>query len=427
QDLDEALTLREANVSAEKKIPLKKQLKILEEEYQATFMYQSHLIEDKNVAPVKGESNKLSMVLHKILKPFQLTYDQIGDRSFIILQAKTEEFLNDEEVTGTVTEAGAGDVLAGVNIMVKGTTIGTTTDSDGEFELMVSSLQDTLMFSFVGFQTKEVPLNGRSSLTVSLQSQAVSGEEVVVVGYGTQQRADLTSSIATVDVEKVFEARPISEIGSGLQGSVAGLTVRNSTGEIGTNPSITLRGLQGSLNAPGAQPLILVDGVKVPSLNQVNTHDVESISVLKDAASTAIYGTEAAWGAILITTKSGERNMEPQVSYSSNFSFSTPTAVPEVAPAADGAEMAFSALQRIDPSTDVFGVVGMYFDQEGIQKMREWEEQYGGQNLSDEMVMGRDFEIRDGRLFFYRPWDAGDKYLRDWTPSQELYLNVAGG
>src|SRR5699024_12764503 len=113
QDLDEALTLREANVSAEKKIPLKKQLKILEEEYQASFMYQSHLIEDKNVAPVKGESNKLSMVLHKILKPFQLTYDQIGDRSFIILQAKTEEFLNDEEVTGTVTEAGAGDVLAG--------------------------------------------------------------------------------------------------------------------------------------------------------------------------------------------------------------------------------------------------------------------------------------------------------------------------
>ncbi|HLR24493.1 MAG TPA: SusC/RagA family TonB-linked outer membrane protein, partial [Fodinibius sp.] len=275
--------------------------------------------------------------------------------------------------------------------------------------------------------TKEVPLNGRSSLTVSLQSQAVSGEEVVVVGYGTQQRADLTSSIATVDVEKVFEARPISDIGSGLQGSVAGLTVRNSTGEIGTNPSITLRGLQGSLNAPGAQPLILVDGVKVPSLNQVNTHDVESISVLKDAASTAIYGTEAAWGAILITTKSGKRNMEPQVSYSSNFSFSTPTAVPEVAPAADGAEMAFSALQRIDPSTDVFGVVGMYFDQEGIQKMREWEEQYGGQNLSDEMVMGRDFEIRDGRLFFYRPWDAGDKYLRDWTPSQEQYLNVAGG
>src|SRR5699024_3533106 len=102
QDLDEAITLREANVSAEKKIPLKKQLKILEEEYQATFMYQSHLIEDKNVAPVKGQGSKLSKALHKVLKPFQLTYDQIGDRSFIILQAKTEEFLNDEEVTGTV-------------------------------------------------------------------------------------------------------------------------------------------------------------------------------------------------------------------------------------------------------------------------------------------------------------------------------------
>src|SRR5699024_9233742 len=219
---------------------------------------------------VKGQGSKLSKALHKVLKPFQLTYDQIGDRSFIILQAKTEEFLNDEEVTGTVTEAGAGDVLAGVNIMVKGTTIGTTTDSDGEFELMVSSLQDTLMFSFVGFQTKEVPLNGRSSLTVSLQSQAVSGEEVVVVGYGTQQRADLTSSIATVDIEETLASRPIINLGNGLQVVVSGLTVVTPTGEIGSAPNITLRGMQGSINASGANPLILVDGVEVSNINQIN-------------------------------------------------------------------------------------------------------------------------------------------------------------
>src|SRR5699024_2090293 len=287
--------------------------------------------------------------------------------------------------------------------------------------------QDTLMFSFVGFQTKEVPLNGRSSLTVSLQSQAVSGEEVVVVGYGTQQSADLTSSIATVDIEETLASRPITNLGKGLQGAVSGLTVGTPTGELGCAPNITLRGMQGSINASGANPLILVDGVEVSNINQINPQNVESISVLKDAASTAIYGSRAVWGAILITTKIGQKDKAPTVNYNSTFSVSTPTTDLNLAPAADGAEMAFAAMQRDDPAQTEFCFVGACIDQEGIQKMREWEEQYGGQNLSNEMVLGRDFEQRDGGLFFYRPWDAGDMYMKDWTPMQKHNLNVSGG
>src|SRR5690606_6875356 len=134
-----------------------------------------------------------------------------------------------------------------------------------------------------------------------------------------------------------------------------------------------------------------------------------------------------AWGVILITTKSGKRGDLPKVNYSNNFSWATPTTTPEIAPAAEGAEMAFRALQRTNPSTNVFGVVGMYIDQTSIQKMREWDATYGGQDLGNEMVMGRDFEVRDGRLFFYRSWDAGEMFMRQWTPQQKHDLSVAGG
>ncbi|MCW9706476.1 SusC/RagA family TonB-linked outer membrane protein [Fodinibius salsisoli] len=428
QDLGEVLTLQRNNVNLQEVIPLKEQLDLIEKEYQTTFIYKSHLVEQKFVKRQKPRDKKLATVLRNLLDPLYLKFEQIGNKNFIILPAEKPEPQLDEEISGIVTDASNGETLPGVNIMVKGTTKGTTTGSNGEFNLMVPTLQDTLVFSFVGFQTREVPIAGRNSLEVDLQAQAVTGDEVVVVGYGTQERADLTSSISTVDVEKTLESRPITDLARGLQGSVAGLTVTNATGEIGTNSSITLRGLQGSLNSPGgASPLILVDGVEVESLNQINPENIESISVLKDAASTAIYGSRAAWGAVLIKTKLGDKNSVPQINYSNSFSFATPTNDLNLAPAAEGTEMAFNALQRSNPSTNVFGVVGMYFDETAIQKMREWEEQYGDQNLSDEMVMGRDFEIRDGRLFFYRPWDAGDKFMKEWTPMQKHNLGVSGG
>src|SRR5699024_6648773 len=117
--------------------------------------------------------------------------------------------------------------------------------------------------------------------------------------------------------------RPIADLGSGLQGSVSSLTITSPTGEIGGTPEISLRGIQGSLNSAGASPLILVDGVEIDDINQINPQNVESISVLKDAASTAIYGSRAAWGAILITTKMGDRDRAPQVEYSNSFSVAT--------------------------------------------------------------------------------------------------------
>ncbi|WP_026235660.1 SusC/RagA family TonB-linked outer membrane protein [Echinicola pacifica] len=329
-------------------------------------------------------------------------------------------------VSGTITSAEDGGTLPGVSVLVKGTTKGVSSDVNGKYQIEVAKGQ-TLVFSFIGMVTTEREVGNQSVIDLALNSDAKSLDEVVVVGYGTQKRSDLTGAVATVDT-KVLESRPITDVGRGLQGTTPGLTVTTPSGQIGDNPTIRLRGMTGTLsNSGGAQPLILVDNVEIPNLQMINPEDIESISVLKDAASASIYGSRGAWGVILITTKSGKRGEAPKVNYSNNFSWATPTKTPQIAPAADGAEMAFRALQRTNPSTNVFGVVGMYFDEEGIQKMREWEQNYGGQDLGNDMVLGRDFEIRDGRLFFYRPWDAGDMFMENWTPQQKHDISVSGG
>lgn len=330
-------------------------------------------------------------------------------------------------VTGTVTDAKTGEVMPTVNILLQGTSIGTATDQNGKYTLSVPSLQGTLRFSFIGYEMQNIPINGRTIINVALTPSVIEGEELVVIGYGMQQKEDLTSSIAVVDVEETFESIPITGVSDALQGIVPGLTITSPNGEIGQGANITLRGMQGSLNADGAHPLILVDGVEVPSLKLINPANIESISVLKDAAATAIYGSEAAWGAILITTKSGEKDTPIRVNYSGNFAIQTPTTNLEVAPMVEGTKMKFAALKRSNPNLTQFGVLGIYFDQVGIQKMIEWKKKYGGMDLGDEMVMGRDFEIRGGKLFFYRPWDAAEKFMKKWAPMQQHNLSFAGG
>lgn len=337
-----------------------------------------------------------------------------------------QTFAQEREVTGQVVDE-AGMPIPGVSVYVKNTSNGTVTGFEGEFSLMVSGERPILVFSYVGFQSKEVVVDDRNFVKVILSNDVQSLEEVVVVGYGVQKRANLTGAVSTIDPE-ILEARPITDVARGLQGTTPGLTITSPSGHIGSSPSINLRGTVGTIGTGGgAEPLILVDNVEVPNLNYVNPQDIESISVLKDAASTSIYGARAAWGVVLITTKKGVRNTEPTVSYSNNFAYATPTTTPELAPAAEGAEMALAAVRRRIPGLPSFGVVGMYFDDLAVEKMREWEELYGDQNLGPEMVLGRDFEIRDGRLFFYRPWDAQELFVREWTPQVKHDLSISGG
>lgn len=218
-----------------------------------------------------------------------------------------------QQVSGVVHDSSDTAPLPGVNIVVKGTTQGTATNVEGEYQLSVPSLSDTLVFSFVGYQTKEVPIGGRTTIDVTMVSRALMGEELVVVGYGTQQKADLTGSVSIADVDQVQKSSQTSLAGA-LQGQVAGVSVQTS-GAPGENPAIRIRGI-GTLG--GTDPLYIVDGVPVENIIDFDVSNIESIQVMKDAAASAIYGSRAANGVVIIETKHGQQEGGLQVTYNAS-------------------------------------------------------------------------------------------------------------
>ena len=223
--------------------------------------------------------------------------------------ASTASWSQARKISGRVVSEEDNKPLSGVNILLKGKTIGTQTSPTGDFTIDASS-GDILVFSFVGYGSQEVTVGSSSSISVTLKPDAAKLGEVVVVGYGTQSRRTVTSSIGKLNTEVLANA-PRSNVGTALQGTLAGLRVINTSGTPGASPSIILRG-GASINNPSA-PLVVVDGIQ-RSFNDIAAEDIASIEILKDAASTAIYGARANNGVILITTKQGKSGTA-QISY----------------------------------------------------------------------------------------------------------------
>lgn len=223
-------------------------------------------------------------------------------------------------ITGRVSDE-TGQTLPGVSVLLKGTNTGTTTDSNGDFKLSAAS-GSTLIFSFVGYTSREVAVTNQTSINVVLSPDTKSLNEVVVVGYGTQQKKDLTGSIASANL-KAFREAPNVSILQSLKGSLPGLTI-SQTNRPGQEASIQIRGTS-TLNGNTA-PLIIVDGIIFNGrLSDLNPADVASVDVLKDPSSKAIYGSQAANGVVLVTTKTGKTAQKPTVTYSGNYATSTPT------------------------------------------------------------------------------------------------------
>ncbi|HKJ44438.1 MAG TPA: TonB-dependent receptor [Balneolales bacterium] len=210
--------------------------------------------------------------------------------------------LAQQNIHGKVIDGKTSQALPGVNIVVKGTTNGTATDPNGNYSLSVSASNDTLIYSYIGYQSQTVPIMGRSEINVKLMSRALQGKQLVVIGYGTQQKRDLTGSISTVN-SKQFKKNVTPSIGDALQGRVAGVSVQNS-GTPGAAPYVKIRG---PATFGNNQPLYVVDGVPVGGIQDFDLSDVKSIQVLKDASAAAIYGSRAANGVIIITTKQGQK------------------------------------------------------------------------------------------------------------------------
>lgn len=214
-------------------------------------------------------------------------------------------------VSGTVKAAENGEPLPGVNVLIQNTTVGTVTDVDGSYALEIDGGDKVLVFSFIGFESQQVPVAGRSVINVEMQQDVNQLDEVVVVGYGTQKEKDLTSAITTVDAEEIAKT-PTSQAMQALQGRVAGVQIVSS-GEPGAGPTVRIRGI-GSIQG-SSSPLYVVDGMFFDDISFLNTADIETISVLKDASAAAIYGVRAANGVVIIETKSGSYNQAPEIVY----------------------------------------------------------------------------------------------------------------
>ena len=270
------------------------------------------------------------------------------------------------QCTGTITDAN-GEPIIGASVQVKGTHDGAVTDLDGRFSLSNVPKNATLLISYVGFTTQEVTWKG-SPLKIRLTEDQQSLNEVVVVGYGTQKKANLSGSVAQIN-GKALENRPINNVTSGLQGLMPGITITGTNGAPGMDGgSIRVRGV-GTLN--NASPYILVDGVETSNLNSLDPQDIESISVLKDAASAAIYGSKASNGVVLITTKRGVSG-KPRVSYSSYYGISNATMLMDRMNSADAATYYNMALARSGKKA--------VFTDEDIQKFRDGSDPYGHPN-----------------------------------------------
>src|SRR5699024_4208744 len=258
---------------------------------------------------------------------------KLGFIGFLILMVLPDLNAQNIQVTGKVFDEQTNEALPGVNIMVEGTTVGTSSGAEGEFKLSVPASNDTLIFSFIGYQRREIPLDGRNELQVALAPEAIAGDEVVVVGYGSAQKKDFTGTVGTIgsgDIANKGITNPVSA----LQGQVSGVDVSANTGLPGSSFNINIRGVN---SLSGGDPLYVVDGVMTDNIDFLNPNQIKRIDILKDASATAIYGSRASNGVALVTTKSGSgRKGQQQFSYSSHVGIRTIANMPDFLDAEEG-------------------------------------------------------------------------------------------
>lgn len=367
----------------------------------------------------RGLSNKKILTVVAISTLLLSSGNVIATQTTIDGSLRVTEQLQTQIVYGLVVDVN-GEPVIGASVVEKGTTNGGITDINGKFTLNVKP-GSTLQISFVGYQTQEIKATKTVKVVLKEDSELLS--EVVVVGYGTQKKANLTGAVATVDVNKTLDSRPIADIGRGLQGSVPGVNITIPTGEIGSDPLIKIRGQIGSISGNNT-PLILLDNVEIPSIQMVNPNDVQSISVLKDAASSSIYGSKAAFGVILITTKSGAQTDKFEVSYSNNFSWQDPAKSIEIG----GIEALQYTLDAQINRGEPMPAGGFWrISPESLEKAIEWQKQYGGKvKWNDPVVYGRDWYYDGKDKYGYRLYDTAKAMVRNWAPTMSHNLSVNG-
>ena len=311
--------------------PLTEALKMLEEQSGYSFFYSNVLPDRDALVSVSAKGKDIRYVMDSLLSGLRVSYEIKDDNQITLSEKKETRQVASKPVSriisGVVTDTDGYPVI-GAGVMVEGTIQGTITDEQGRWSLDLADDKVNIEISSMGFDTQVLAVQGRTDFNVVLKPDTQFLEEVVVVGYGTQKKVNLTGSVAMVGSEEI-SARPISSLSSGLQGLLPGVTVVNASGQPGaSNTTIRVRGI-GTIG--NANPLILIDGVE-GDISAVNPEDIESVSVLKDAASAAIYGARAANGVLLVTTKKtqGSNVGTTKVTLGAYMGFQTPTCLPEM-------------------------------------------------------------------------------------------------
>ena len=334
------------------RLPLKEALVEVEKQSGYSFFYSNMLPNQDAVVSVRATGSSIESVMDELLKGLGIKYEVKPDKQITL----TEKTLTPKEtsstrpvkvVSGTVVDA-SGLPVIGAGVLIEGTSTGAVTDENGKYSIEVPSGDSILEFSCMGYQTLKVSLDGRRVMDVTLREDTQFLDEVVVVGYGTQKKVNLTGSVSMVGSDEI-SARPISSVSSGLQGLLPGVTVVNPNGQPGeSNTTIRVRGI-GTIG--NANPLILIDGVE-GDISAINPEDIESVSVLKDAASASIYGSRAANGVLLVTTKKVNKasDSKARVSLGAYFGLQTPTRLPQMCDAIEFMTLDNEARQNVGTS-----------------------------------------------------------------------------
>ena len=334
------------------RLPLKEALVEVERQSGYSFFCSSLLPDQDAVVSVKAEDASIGSVMDKLLEGLNVSYELKPDFQIVLIEKPQTEKIHSSKpvsrkLSGKVVDA-SGMPVIGAGVMVEGTGTGTVTDVDGSYSLDSVSENTVLEFSCMGYQSVKVEVGNKKVLDVTLREDAQFLEEVVVVGYGTQKKVNLTGSVSMVSSDEI-SARPISSVSSGLQGLLPGVTVVNPNGQPGeSNTTIRVRGI-GTIG--NANPLILIDGVE-GDISAINPEDIESVSVLKDAASASIYGSRAANGVLLVTTKKVNKasDSKARVSLGAYFGLQTPTRLPQMCDAIEFMTLDNEARQNVGTS-----------------------------------------------------------------------------
>lgn len=393
---------------------IRQALKTIEKNSSYQFFYNNDLASLDQKVSLSLKNASIDAVMQQLLDKTDITYKK-DKNNLIVLTVKVNEHekavlavnqKGSKIVSGVITDK-KGETVIGANVIVKGTTNGAVTDIDGKYSIEVPE-GAILQVSYIGYNSKEIKVGPTAAINIVLEEDTQSLDEVVIVGYGAQKKVNLTGAISTVKMDEVIGNRPVGNTAQALEGAIPGLQISRNNGKPGTSINMNVRGATSINDNTNGAPLVLVDNVPM-DIDLLDPNDIESVTTLKDAAASAIYGARAAFGVILITTKQGKKDTPMRVTYNNNFSFSSPAAIPN----------------KVNP----YNTVKTYSDL-GLKRY------YGGQDTDlwlkylDEYGKGQHSEgyvYSDGVRYSLAPTDVIGDMMDNSGFQQQHNISVTGG